>query len=160
MLGCGEEFRAPLFPSSRKVSGLSQGTSSEVRQAACRLAESSLPGWTGGSTTPSTPTFLSSPTLPFYTSFSVISWVTPPMSAWGPAPNKASNQGKVQGPQKPSQIKHREVENQNTSALPSGKPLWGAGWWGGVTRRMHSTSGSCKRSQAAALTNKLREDQG
>lgn len=129
-------------------------------------------GWTaGGCTAPSTrctPTFLSSPTLPFYTSFSVIPWVTLPVSAWGPAPNKASNQGKVQGPQKCSQIKHRGVENQTNGPHPLESTFGMLGAGEGCPGGCRAPQGFWQeepwdrpsdRGAGAAPRNKLRGDQ-
>jgi len=70
---------------------------------------------------------------------SVISQVPIPTSNWGPAPTKASNQGKVCGPDKSSQTQHREQKKSGKinaiSDLSSGRDLWDAGRLGGVSGR-------------------------
>lgn len=112
--------------------------------------------------------------IPLFTHFALLHLLFchllghPARVGWGPAPNKASNQGKVQGPQKCSQIKHRGVENQTKGPNPleSTFGMLGAGegcpggcrapqgFWQEEPWDRHSDRGA-----GAAPRNKLRGDQ-
>lgn len=92
MLGCGEEFNAPVFPSRRRVSSLGWWMANEVRQAAHRLAESFLRRWIAGGSTASctwcSPTFPPSSTLPLFALLSLLLLCHPPHVKLGSCSNK------------------------------------------------------------------------